>query len=72
MRNSELHPGLGHYDEMEPYYRMLPEREILSSPVLIQAMSMLDAMCMDYEGSELVRGAERLRFQPAPLGHGGA
>lgn len=57
VRNSELHPGLGHYDEMEPYYRMLPEREILSSPVLIQAMSMLDAMCMDYEGSERWYGA---------------
>lgn len=51
-RNAELHPGIGHYDEMEPYYRMLPEREILASPALIQAMSMLCAMCMDYEGSE--------------------
>lgn len=52
MRNAELHPGTGHYDEMEPYYRQLPEREILSSPALIQAMSMLCAISMDYEGSE--------------------
>ena len=46
-RNAELHPGIGHYDEMEPYYRMLPEREILASPALIQAMSMLCA-CLLY------------------------
>ena len=52
MRNAELHPGTGHYDEMEPYYRQLPEREILGSPALIQAMSMLCAISMDYEGSE--------------------
>ena len=52
MRNAELHPGAGHYDEMEPYYRQLPEREILGSPALIQAMSMLCAISMDYEGSE--------------------
>ena len=52
MRNAELHPGTGHYDEMEPYYKQLPEREILGSPALIQAMSMLCAIGMDYEGSE--------------------
>ena len=51
-KNAELHPGMGHYDEMEPYYRALPEKEILSSPALMQAMSMLCAICMDYEGSE--------------------
>lgn len=51
-RNAETHPGTGHYDEMEPYYRALPEKEILSSPTLIQAMSMLCAISMDYEGSE--------------------
>lgn len=52
MRNAEMHPGMGHYYEMEPYYRSLPERDILASPALIQAMSMLCALRMDYEGSE--------------------
>ena len=51
-RNAQLHPGMGHYDEMEPYYRALPEREILASPALMQAMSMLEAMCMDFPRSE--------------------
>ena len=30
IRNAELHPGMGHYAEMEQYYRALPEAEILS------------------------------------------
>lgn len=49
---SELHPGMGHYAEMEQYYRALPEAEILASPSLMQGMSMLCALAMDYEGSE--------------------
>ena len=51
-RNAELHPGMGHYSEMEKYYRSLPESEILASPSLMQGMSMLCALAMDYEGSE--------------------
>ena len=51
-RNAELHPGMGHYGEMEKYYRSLPESEILASPALMQGMSMLCALAMDYEGSE--------------------
>ena len=39
-RNAELHPGMGHYSEMEKYYRSLPESEILASPALMQGMSM--------------------------------
>ena len=31
IKNSELHPGLAHYDEMEDYYRALPREQILSS-----------------------------------------
>ena len=63
VRNAELHPGMGHYSEMEKYYRSLPESEILASPSLMQAMSMLCALAADYEGSErwyqeLVRFAE--------------
>ena len=52
IRNAELHPGMGHYAEMEKYYRSLPEAEILASPSLMQGMSMLCALVMDYEGSE--------------------
>ena len=51
-RNAECHPGTGHYEEMERYYRALPEEEILVSPGLMQAMCMLCALEMDYEESE--------------------
>ena len=40
---------MGHYAEMEKYYRSLPEAEILASPSLMQGMSMLCALAMDYE-----------------------
>lgn len=52
IRNAELHPGMGHYAEMEQYYRALPEAEILASPSLMQGMSMLCALNADYDGSE--------------------
>ncbi|MDY3781506.1 MAG: hypothetical protein SOZ90_04920 [Candidatus Faecousia sp.] len=57
IRNSQMHPGMGHYSEMEKYYRSLPEQEILESPALMQGMSMLCALTMDYEGSERWYGA---------------
>ena len=52
IKNAELHPGMAHYEQMEPYYRSLPDEEIFSSPALMQGMSMLCALCMDYAGSE--------------------
>ena len=52
IRGAELHPGMGHYSDMEKYYRALPEAEILASPALMQGMSMLCALSTDYEGSE--------------------
>ena len=52
IRNAERHPGMGHYSEMEKYYRVLPEKEILASPSLMQGMSMLCALATDYAGSE--------------------
>ncbi len=52
IRNAELHPGMGHYSEMERYYRSLPEEEILASPALMQGMSMLCALSTDYADSE--------------------
>ena len=51
VRNAELHPGMGHYSEMDKYYRSLPEAEIAASPALMQGMSMLCALSMDYDGS---------------------
>ena len=52
------------------YYRSLPEAEILASPSLMQGMSMLCALAMDYEGSERWYGelqafAERCGSQDA-------
>ena len=72
VRNGELHPGMGHYCEMEKYYRSLPESEILESPPLMQGMSMLCALGTDYEGSErwyqeLQLMAERCAKQTAVL-----
>ena len=37
---------------MECYYRALPESEILASPALMQSMSMLEALNMNYDASE--------------------
>lgn len=51
-KNAEMHPGMGHYCEMEPYYLSLPEEQILASPALMQAMSMLCSIRMDYDASE--------------------
>ncbi len=52
IKNSELHPGLAHYNEMEDYYRTLPREQVLSSPALIAGMSMLSSICMEYDASE--------------------
>ncbi len=52
IRSAELHPGMGHYSELERYYRALPESEVLASPSLMQGMSMLCALGGDYDGSE--------------------
>lgn len=52
VKNSEQNPGVGYYLEMKDYYLALPREEILKSPSLITAMSMLAALCMDYQASE--------------------
>lgn len=52
VKNSERHPGVGNYHELEHYYFSLPKEEILRSPSLICGMSMLNAMCLNYEASE--------------------
>lgn len=51
-RNAEQHPGMGHYYELEKYYRGLPESEIQASPALMQGMSMLCSLEADYDASE--------------------
>jgi LuxR family maltose regulon positive regulatory protein len=52
IKNAGLHPGVGHYREMQDYYFALPRQTILQSPVLICGMSMLTALTMDYAASE--------------------
>jgi len=52
VKNAEQHPGIAHYREMEKYYFALPKEEILRSASLMCGMSMLSAMCFDYEASE--------------------
>lgn len=51
-KHARLHPGVGHYYEMEGYYRALPKEEVLRSPSLMCGMSMLCALTMDFEQSE--------------------
>ena len=34
-KNAQFHPGMVYYDEMEKYYRALPETEICASPALM-------------------------------------
>ena len=52
IKNAELHPGMGHYKEMERYYLSLPEEKIAASPALMQGVSMLCSLRMDYKESE--------------------
>lgn len=52
VKNSEQHPGVGHFYEMEKYYYALSDENIRKSPALMSGMSMLTAMNMDNEASE--------------------
>lgn len=52
VKNAQKHPGAGNYEAMEKYYMMLDDSEIVSSPLLMQAMSMLCSLRGDYEASE--------------------
>ncbi|MCF0151318.1 MAG: helix-turn-helix transcriptional regulator, partial [Firmicutes bacterium] len=53
--------GMGHYLEMSQHYHSLNEQEILASPSLMQAMSMLCSLETDYEASEKWYGRLRER-----------
>jgi LuxR family maltose regulon positive regulatory protein len=52
IKNAELHPGHGYYQELQNYYFALPTEEIVKSPSLMCGMSMLAAMCLDFDDSE--------------------
>ena len=51
-RSAELHPGMGHYEELASYYDTLSDEEVAASPALMQAKSMLCALRGDYDGSQ--------------------
>ncbi len=52
IKSTYLHPGMGHYENMEKYCFALPEKRIAESPALMQEMSMLHALRADYEESD--------------------
>lgn len=52
VKNTQRHPGAAHYYDMERYYFALPREDVLRSPALLCGMSMLTALCLDYEASE--------------------
>lgn len=52
MRHAQLNPALASYYDVEEYYRALPHKEILRSPILMCAMSMLCALTLDFDGSD--------------------
>lgn len=52
VKNAEQHPGAGYYQELQNYYFALPDDEIIKSASLMCGMSMLTAMCMDFDASE--------------------
>ena len=70
-KNAELHPGMGHYEEMVPYCRALPEKQVLTSPALMQGMSMLESIVMDYQRSEFWYGKLKEYADNRSRGDGG-
>lgn len=52
IKSTYMHPGMGHYEELEKYYLSLDKKTVEQSPALMQAMSMLSALRGDYGESE--------------------
>ena len=52
IKSTYLHPGMGHYEELEKYYLSLDKKTVERSPALMQALSMLSALRSDYSESE--------------------
>lgn len=68
--NAQQHPGVGAYIQTTQYYAMLSEAEILSSPELIGAMSMLSSIDSDIERAEYWYG--KLKEQLKTINHNSA
>ena len=58
-KNAMLNPAIGYYYELRNYYMELPQEEAETSPNLMCALSMLHAILLDVERSEM--WYERLR-----------
>lgn len=52
VKNAQKHSGEANFYELEKYYNALPREDILRSSTLMCGMSMLSAICMDYETSD--------------------
>lgn len=52
IEKADQHPGIGYYYQLQKHYFSLSREEILKSSSLISGMSMITALCMDYEASE--------------------
>lgn len=52
IKTMQLHPGMGHYEELNNYFQSLSDDIIKESPALMQGKSMLCSLHADYEGSE--------------------
>ncbi len=52
IKSLSLHPGMGHFEELESYFYSLSDEQIEASPALMQGMSLLAALSLDYDTSE--------------------
>jgi len=52
IRNGRRHPGVGHYYELRHYYMALEEKDVVNSPILMNALCMLYSVLMNVEKSE--------------------
>ena len=59
LKNSRKDPGTGYFYEMRHFYFSLSEEEVLSSPELMAALSILNSILLDIDSSE--KWYERLK-----------
>ena len=52
IKSLSLHPGMGHFEDLEGYFYSLTEEQIEASPALMQGMSLLSSLSLDYETSD--------------------
>ena len=53
LKNSKKDPGAGYFYEMRRFYFSIPKEEVLSSPELMAALSILNSVIMDVDASEM-------------------